>query len=290
LSWYKVNLICYSNDVSLIEEIFLAHEAISISLIDKSRNNPIYEPRVGETPLWDVIELSALFNEKISKKVISSYLDRIPYSNLKIKKLENQNWIKKYQESFVPLKFGERLWVSPTWISEDSDPEGVNLRLDPGMAFGTGSHETTRLCLEYLEKSTLKGLTILDYGCGSGILSIAALMLGANHVIATDIDPQALEATKENSRNNKVIDRIAIVQPSLIPSIKIDLLIANILSNILIDQRDSFSNLLEPRGKLVLSGVMKSQLKKVIDYYERYFTMEDVIYKNNWCLIKFVRS
>jgi len=289
LAWKKVNLTCNKNDANFIEEILFGYGAISISMIDRVGDNPIYEPDVGETPLWETIEISALFEKNITKGIICNILERISYTNLDINNLEDQNWVEKFQENSKPIKFGKKLWVVPSW-NKLLIPDGIKLKMDPGMAFGSGSHETTQLCLEYLENNTLEGLTILDYGCGSGILSIASLLLGANYTIATDIDPQALKATKENSTNNKVIDRIEIVKPDLIPNIKIDLIVANILSNILIDNRNSFSNLLEPSARLILSGIMRSQLENVIDYYEEFFTIHSVKYKNDWCLVEFMKN
>jgi len=290
LSWCKVNLTCNKNDLDIIEEILLSFNAISISLVGEKGNSEIYEPKPGETPLWDTIELSALFENKVSREVINSFLEGVTYSNLYINKIEDQNWIAKYQENFKPIKFGKKLWVIPSWNNGLLISERIKLKIDPGMAFGSGSHETTGLCLEYLEKSDLKGYTVLDYGCGSGILSIAALLLGANYAIATDIDPQALKATEENSKNNQVIDRIVIIKPELIPIIKIDLLIANIISNILIDHRDVFSNLLRPGARVVLSGIMISQLNSVINYYEKYFIIENTKTKNDWCLVELLKK
>ena len=290
MNWCKVNLTCDCVNVNLIEEILVGYEAISISMFDYIGDSPIYEPGLGETPLWKIIRICALFEKNITKEIIGIILEGIPYTNLSISNLENQNWVQKYQESFKPIKFGERLWVVPSWYSGLQEKGSINVKLDAGLAFGSGSHETTHLCLEFLEKSNIKGQTIIDFGCGSGILSIAALLLGANSVIAIDIDSQALLATKENSIKNKVIDRIQIVKPDIIKKIKVDLLIANILSNILIDQRDRFSNLLEPGSRLVLSGIMQNQLKKVIDYYGKYFTMQSIESKNNWCLVMFTRK
>ena len=292
MSWCKVNLTCNKNDIDIIEEILLSLNAISISLVGEKGNSEIYEPKPGETPLWDTIELSALFENKVSREVINSFLEGVTYSNLYINKIEDQNWIAKYQENFKPIKFGQKLWVVPSWSKRMDlfNIEGIELKMDPGMAFGSGSHETTHLCLEYLEKNSPKELTVLDYGCGSGILAIASLLLGADYAVATDIDPQALESTKVNSINNKVIDRIEIVKPGLIPNIKIDLLIANILSNIIIDHRDTFSGILESDSRLVLSGIMKEQLNKIINFYEEFYTPQRIEYKNDWCLVELFKK
>jgi len=286
LNWRKVNLTCNCVDANLIEEILVGYGAISISMFDAIGNNPIYEPELGETPLWNNIKMFALFDKNITKENIVVILKGISHSSLNISNLKDQNWVKKYQENFKSLKFGERLWVVPSWHSGLKEKRNIYLKLDPGLAFGSGSHETTHLCLEYLEKTKLDELTILDYGCGSGILSIATLLLGAKRAIATDIDPQALISTEENSRNNSVVDKLDIVQPDSIPNIKIDLLIANIFSNILIDYRDIFSNTLETGARIVLSGIMKDQLEIVVKYYENFFTMLNVKNRGDWCLVE----
>ena len=289
MSWCKVNLICNSNDVSIIEEILVANDAISISMGDESGNNPIYEPKVGETPLWHVIELSALFEETISREVVNSLLEGISYSNLIIRKLENQNWIEKYQENFKPIKFGKRIWVVPSWSENLKIPESIQIKMDPGMAFGSGSHETTHLCLEYLDENPPKKLSVLDYGCGSGILGIASLLLGADEVIAIDIDPQALIATRENSKKNNVFSRIQIGQPEGFTDAKVDVLISNILKGSLVQLMQTFYKITKKDSKVILSGILITQVDEVIDHYKSFFELESFSSKNEWSLLVFKR-
>ena len=288
MSWCKVNLICDRNDAHAIEEILVANEAISISMGDERGNNPIYEPEVGETPLWEVVELSALFEEKISMETINSLLQGVPYSKLIIQKLDNQNWIENYQRNFKPIKFGRKLWVIPSWNKNPSMSEIIQLRMDPGMAFGSGSHETTHLCLEYLDENSPNNISVLDYGCGSGILGIAALLLGASEVIAVDIDPQALIAAKENSKVNNVSEKIIVTSPNDLSNlgVKVDFLIANIFSKSLIRLKNEFYNLLNRKGLIVLSGILEEQLDEVITFYESSFELTKVRKKNKWCLIE----
>ena len=287
MSWYKVNLTCNKNDATVIEEILVAHNAISISIAQEKGNNDIYEPNVGETPLWNTIKLSALFDKKISKEVISNFIKGVSHSNLYINKLDDQNWIEKYQANFKPIRFGKKLWVVPSWNKMPLNQEGIELKMDPGMAFGSGSHETTQLCLEFLERSTLRGLTTMDYGCGSGILSIASLLLGANYAIATDIDSQALAATKENSIKNNVTKKIKIAPIEALDGIKVDYLISNIFFNTLIELREGYAKLLKPGGVLVLSGIMTNQVDYLVNYYEKLFRQKKVIRKNDWALAVF---
>ena len=288
MSWCKVNLICDRNDAHAIEEILVANEAISISMGDERGNNPIYEPEVGETPLWEVVELSALFEEKISMETINSLLQGVPYSKLIIQKLDNQNWIENYQRNFKPIKFGRKLWVIPSWNKNPSMSEIIQLRMDPGMAFGSGSHETTHLCLEYLDENSPNNISVLDYGCGSGILGIAALLLGASEVIAVDIDPQALIAAKENSKVNNISEKIIVTSPNDLSNlgVKVDFLIANIFSKSLIRLKNEFYNLLNRKGLIVLSGILEEQLDEVITFYESSFELTKVRKKNKWCLIE----
>jgi len=290
LSWCKVNLSCNRNDVSIIEEILVANDAISISLCDEIGNNPIYEPKVGETPLWNVIELSALFEELISREVISLLLEGISYSNLIIRKLENQNWIEKYQENFKPIKFGKKIWVVPSWSEDLKIPESIQIKMNPGMAFGSGSHETTHLCLEYLDENPPKKLSVLDYGCGSGILGIASLILGASEVIALDIDPQALIATEENSKVNNVFNKIQIGMPEVFANVKVDILIANILANPLKDLKKTFLDLTNDNAQIVMSGIMENQLQGIKNHYESDVEIIEVKEKNGWCLIAGVKK
>ena len=290
MSWCKVNLICNRNDVGIIEEILVANDAISISMGDEIGNNPIYEPKVGETPLWNVIEFSALFEETISREVIDSLLEGIPYSDLIIRKLENQNWIEKYQENFKPIKFGKKIWVVPSWSEDLKIPDTIQLKMDPGMAFGSGSHETTHLCLEYLDENPPKRLSVLDYGCGSGILGIASLILGAAEVIAIDIDPQALIATEDNSKVNNVFDKIQIGMPESFANVKVDILIANILANPLKNLKKTFLNLTNDNAQIVMSGIMKNQLQSIKNHYERDLEIIEVKEKNGWCLIEGIKK
>jgi len=290
LSWCKVKLSCSRNDVSIIEEILVANEAISISLCDEINNNPIYEPKVGDTPLWQIVKLIALFEEIISREVITHLLEGIPYSNLIIGKLENQNWIEKYQENFKPIRFGEKLWVVPSWSQELSIPEMIQLKMDPGMAFGSGSHETTQLCLEYLESHNIQGSTVIDYGCGSGILAIAAKLLGARKVFAFDNDPQALISTKQNAEQNNVGEYINIININNSINTKVDILIANIFLNTLIELRSTFLNSINNKGKIVLSGIQESQLAQIINYYSEYTNVLSIKKSNNWCIIELEKN
>jgi len=288
LRWYKVELACSRANANILEEILVAIGAISISMTNKSKKD-IYEPGVGETPLWNLLNISALFEQKILEKDIASALNFIEYSNLSISELEEINWIESYQKNFQPIKFGKNLYVVPLWEESSKFDDKTRIKMNPGLAFGSGSHETTHLCLEYLDSSNLKESTVIDYGCGSGILGIAALSLGAKNVIAVDIDPQAIIATKENAKINNVDKKISIFSLDNLADIESDLLIANILSNPLMTLRDKFINLIKPSGRIVISGIMKKQLLEVSKHYEEFCNIVDIKERNKWCLIELIK-
>jgi len=288
LRWYKVELACSRANANTLEEILVAIGAISISMTNRSKKD-IYEPGVGETPLWGLINLSALFDQKILEKDIASALNLIDYWDLSISELEEINWIESYQKNFQPIKFGKNLYVVPSWEESNKFNNKTSIKMDPGLAFGSGSHETTHLCLEYLDSSNLEELTVIDYGCGSGILGIAALSLGAKNVIAVDIDHQAIIATKENAKINNVDKRISIVSPESLTDTEADLLIANILSNPLMTLRDKFIELIKSNGRIVISGIMKKQLLEVSKHYKEFCNIVDIKERNKWCLLELIK-
>ena len=288
MRWFKVELACSRANAITLEEILIAIGAISISMTNNSKKN-IYEPGVGETPLWGLIKISALFEKNISEKDITSALNLIDYSDLSISELEETNWIESYQKNFQPIKFGKNLYVVPSWEESNKFNNKTSIKMDPGLAFGSGSHETTHLCLEYLDSSNLKDITVIDYGCGSGILGIAALSLGAKNVIAVDIDPQAITATKENAKINNVDKKISIVSSDSLADIEADILIANILSNPLMTLRDKFIELIKSNGRIVISGIMKKQLQEVSKHYEEFCNIVDIKERNNWCLVELMK-
>jgi len=289
LRWYKVELVCSRKNASAVEEILIAIGSISISITNKTKQN-IYEPGVGETPLWEKIIISALFENEIPEEKIISSLNLVDYSNLSISELEEINWVESYQRSFQPIQFGKNLVVVPSWLKKDKYLDKVIIKMDPGLAFGSGSHETTHLCLEYLDRNNPTDLSVLDYGCGSGILSIAAAFLGAKNVISTDIDPQALESCLKNSEKNGVSNKIKILSLNQLSEIKVDILIANILSKTLMSLRDEFLVFLDLGSKIVLSGIMEDQLNSVIKHYENFCNIESIETKNDWCLVELTKK
>lgn len=243
----------------------------------------------GETPLWKNVKVSAIFEREISIESIHLILENISFSNLSITKFVNKNWIEIYQKDFQPIQFGQSLFVVPSWHELKQNTNSIQIKMDPGMAFGSGSHETTHLCLEHLDSKPPKNLSVMDFGCGSGILGIASLLLGASRVIAVDIDPQALLATEENALRNGVTNKILTGYPDEYKDTKSDVLIANILANPLVDLKDQFMNLTIPQGRIVLSGIMDQQLNAVLDAYQELVEITRIEKKNNWCLVEGIK-
>jgi len=290
LLWYNLELSCQKEKAIEIEEFLLGYGASSVSFTYQNDNEEFYELKPDETPLWELVKISAIFEKKILKSDIHKILEKSDYFNLIISTFKDRNWVKSYQKDLVPMQFGKRVWVIPSWAGWNPNPGDIIIKMDPGMAFGSGTHETTRLCLEYLEQNNPKDQHVVDYGCGSGILSIASAVLEAKSVIAVDIDPCALESTMENSRNNCVSDKISIFFPDKIPDSKVDLLIANIFFNTLIDLRNKFIKIVNSKSTVVLSGIMENQLTTIVESYENFFKLKNVTSKNNWCLVELIKK
>lgn len=244
-------------------------------------DQPIYEPEVGETPLWTATRLTALFDAETRSddvtRMLANFIDEVP--RFKIEAVEDKDWEREWMANFQPIQFGERLWICPSWHQPPA-PEAVNILLDPGLAFGTGTHATTALCLNWLDTADLKGKYVIDYGCGSGILAIAAALLGAEKVIAVDTDPQALEATRANAKRNGV--DIDAYLPGECPDEPCDLLLANILAGPLQTLAPRFANLCKPGAGLVLSGILQTQADTVSDSYSAWFAMQPATQKEDW--------
>lgn len=203
----------------------------------------------------------------------------------KIEQLEDKDWEREWMDNFHPMQFGKRLWICPSW-REIPEPDAVNVMLDPGLAFGTGTHPTTSLCLEWLEGLDLEGKTVVDFGCGSGILAIAAIKLGAAKVIGIDIDPQAILASKDNATRNGVADQIELYLPQDQPEGLIaDVVVANILAGPLRELSGIITSLVKPQGQLAMSGVLDTQAEDVASYYAEQFDLDAIVEQQEWCRI-----
>ncbi len=253
-----------------VEEIFARHGACSITLSDGG-DDPVLEPGIGETPLWPKTFITALLPEDADTDSLrADLLHGLGLAQLpehRVERLGDRAWEREWLRDFRPMRFGRRLWVCP---GDQGVPaaDAVVVRLDPGLAFGTGTHATTALCLEWLDALDLRTRTLLDVGCGSGVLAIAGLKLGCRAATATDIDPQALLATRENARRNDVGSRLQIVESLADVDATFDVVVANILAGPLIDMADSIARRLAETGTLGMSGVLSTQVDDVLAAFE----------------------
>ncbi|MEJ2380362.1 MAG: 50S ribosomal protein L11 methyltransferase [Gammaproteobacteria bacterium] len=274
------------------EEALLAGGALSVTLRDAG-DTPVLEPGVGETPLWPRTRVIGLFagdtDINAVRRTVARLLGATAASQLSGNPLEDRDWSRAWLDRFKPMRFGTRLWVCPEAM-EPPESGGVTLRLDPGLAFGTGTHPTTALCLEWLDAHPVEDYEVLDYGCGSGVLGIAAALLGARRVWAVDNDPQALIATADNAAKNRVHDRVLVRSPADLPSVQCDLLLANILAGPLIDLAPRLARDVRPGGAAVLSGILSSQAGQVGERYARWFAMGPPAVRDDWVRLEGVRK
>lgn len=277
---------CPRDAIDILSDALEETGALSITLTDQY-DDPILEPAPGAAPLWPNVVVNALYSEEddanIARAIVSEAFPHCAYS---ICDLPDQDWERTCLDQFKPQLFGERLWVCPSWLTPP-EPNAVNLILDPGLAFGTGSHATTSLCLTWLDKANLKNKQLIDYGCGSGILALAALKLGAMHVHAVDIDEQALLATQDNASNNAISSsHLTIGQPDTLKT-PVDVVIANILLAPLLTLKTRFRELLKDKGTLVVSGLLAEQVPILIDAYQRDFVHSSTHTEGDWALVVF---
>ncbi len=234
MPWIQIKLNATNDNAEAIGDMLMEETgAVSVTFLD-AKDTPVFEPLPGETRLWGDTDVVALYEADMDTSLI---LQQIKASNMlaegfahKVEQVEDKDWEREWMDNFHPMQFGRRLWICPSW-REVPDPQAVNVMLDPGLAFGTGTHPTTALCLEWLDNLDLSGKTVIDFGCGSGILAIAAIKLGAAKVIGIDIDPQALLASKDNAARNGVEDQIEVYLPKDQPEgLVADVVVANILA------------------------------------------------------------
>ena len=288
MSWRQLSLTCPAAQLAEVEELMMELGALSISLRDAG-DEPIYEPLPGDTPVWRESVVSATFAEDSDPEQLAQLLlARLPAplsQTVTHGSFKYRDWQQSYRQHFKPLQCAANLWIVPSW-SAPPDPHATIVRLDPGLAFGTGSHPTTALCLAWLAQQELSNLNLIDYGCGSGILAIAAIKLGAGRVLAVDIDEQALTACKSNMEVNAVSpEQILVSQPGMIGETTTDLLMANILAGPLVELAARFAELVIPGGKIVLSGILTSQLKDIQSAYDNCFALDSSRHQGEWACI-----
>lgn len=266
--------------------------ALSVSFEDEG-DQPLFEPGPGEAPIWRDTRVIGLFEEDVDvdevRAALAASFAENALSGWRVQEIQDQAWERAWLEHFQPMRFGKRLWIIPTGFEPPAQEDAVCVHLDPGLAFGTGTHPTTALCLQWLDGQDLQGKTVIDYGCGSGILAVAALLLGAVSVVATDIDPQALTATADNAEKNGVRDRLSGCMPPQMPAVRADILLANILANPLIELAGRLAGHVKPGGRIALSGILREQAGKVRDAYEPFFIMDDPEFLEDWTRLTGVR-
>ena len=262
-----------------VEEIFTRHGAQSITYTDAG-DKPVLEPAPGETPMWRETRICGLFAPDADLATLQDDLrvtfeiDALPAHE--ITELENRAWEREWLRDFGPMQFGERVWICPGDSVVD-DTNAVVVRLDPGLAFGTGTHATTALCLEWLDGLSLDGKSMLDYGCGSGVLAIAALKLGCDRAVATDIDPQAISATNDNATHNDVQDKLTATLGADDISGDFDVVIANILAAPLVELADSIAGRVKSGCLLALSGILSEQVGEVLEAYAPWIEFDEPV-------------
>jgi len=291
MSWLQLEFASTREQAPLLEDALLDCGALSVTLQDAA-DEPVLEPGVGETPLWSETKLLALFDAHCDTDAViaalRTQLGELP--SYRLQQLDDQPWERAWMADFQPMRFGQRLWVCPSW-SEPPEPSAVVLRLDPGLAFGTGTHPTTALCLEWLDGLDLTGCTVLDYGCGSGILAIAALLLGAERAIGVDNDPQALVATHDNAvRNGIAPERLLTFAPEQFPiDCRVDVAVANILAGPLQSLAPTLAQATRGGGQLALSGILGEQVAAVAASYQRWFDLAAPALRQEWARLNGVK-
>ena len=284
MSWLQLRLAITPEQAPALEDQLLALGAVSVTFMD-AEDQPIFEPDLGTTPLWSNTHLLALFEADTDGEALLQHLHLLWQAELpahELEQIEDQDWERSWMDNFHPMRFGQRLWIVPSWHAAP-EPDAVNLLLDPGLAFGTGTHPTTSLCLQWLDAQQLQGKTLIDFGCGSGILAIAALLLGATHAVGTDIDIQALEASRDNAQRNQVADEhFDLYLPEQMPAVPADVLVANILAGPLVSLAPQLASLVKPGGLLALSGILAEQTEEIMQAYQGDFELDPVAEQDGW--------
>lgn len=280
MAWQQLHIQCEKSQAELAETLMLEADALSISL-DDAGDQPLFEPLPGESPLWDDVIITALFDTSVNLEYISqSIAEQVIATHVWQSNVDDKDWEREWMKNYHPIECANNLWIVPKWLTPPN-PDAINILMDPGLAFGTGYHATTRLCIDWLTEQDLTDKVVIDYGCGSGILGIVALKLGAKAVYAVDIDPQAVLATKQNAERNGVLAQLQAFLPqefeqfcqnsAVLPT---QMITANILAKPLISLAPYFATLLEPNGEIVLAGLIENQVDDVKTAYQAFFDME----------------
>jgi ribosomal protein L11 methyltransferase len=284
MSWLELSVRVSRQHAPLVERLLQNEPVLALTLTDDA-DDPVLEPGVGETPLWPAVCVTALFSGDTPVESLSRILSLVPGidrpQQVTFRKFEDQQWERVWLDRFKPMQFGSDLWIVPGGQEAPSDAVDI-LRLDPGLAFGTGTHPTTRLCLQWMDSHDFQGLNVVDFGCGSGVLGIVAAIKGAAKVICVDNDPQALVATRDNAERNRVIEKIQVFDPAQFKPVEADVVLANILAGPLIELAPHLLASLRPGGSVVLSGILEAQAEEVAEAYRAHIDDISIMLDEGW--------
>ncbi|RUO76608.1 50S ribosomal protein L11 methyltransferase [Idiomarina tyrosinivorans] len=287
MPWIQLTLSSSEEHAPRVGDMLMGNGAQAVTYRDAA-DTPIFEPPKGELLLWQETLVTGLFDADHDMQKVVSNLEkaRMLPSPLKYKLdgLEDKDWEREWMDNFHPIRCGQRLWICPSW-REIPQPDAVNVLLDPGMAFGTGTHPTTALCLQWLDGQDLQGKTVVDFGCGSGILGIAALKLGAKRVVGIDIDQQALIASKDNAERNGVADQFEVYLPSQQPTMAADVVVANVLAGPLRELAETILGYVGQHGDLVMSGILERQIDSVKAAYQPTIAFAEDQLLDSWAML-----
>jgi len=291
MAWLQLIIPTNDTDADQLSDALMEQGAVSVTLQDM-QDQPMLEPAIGTTPMWSQTRAVGLFDANVDLAKIIILIERqlrkkIP--DWKGEQLEDKDWVRAWMDNFKPMQFGKKLWVVPSNF-EPPQPDAANILLDPGLAFGTGTHPTTSMCLEWLDANPPTGKDIIDFGCGSGILAIGAILLGAKHAEAIDLDPQALMATIDNAEKNNVSHNIKTYLPDQFENKTTPLLLANILASPLIELAPYFAELTETNGQIILSGILAEQAEDVLAAYKTNFDIQIWKQQDDWICLAGVRK
>ena len=289
--YHQIEFNIAKDDLAETEKILESYQPLSISMQGFGEEK-IYEPLPGEMPIWEKIRVKAMYQNiknlsELENEIINKTNIKI-FNNKVIKAIGEKDWQEEWVQSSKPMRFGEKLWIYPDHLIDNLEGK-VCVNLNPGLAFGTGSHPTTRLCLEWLEKSNLDQKSVLDYGCGSGILGISAIKLGAKSVTAIDLDPQAVIASKNNAEKNHVQQEIKITDNNKKIEKNFNIIVANILAKPLIELAPYFYKKLNKEGAICLSGILEGQINIIKDAYLKYFNLSEIKIKDGWVMMSGIK-
>ena len=293
MKWLQIHITVDQAQVDFTETLLSSLGAVSVTL-DDAENQDLLEPLPGETPLWNKVIVTGIYaqeeGEEIDVDALNTFIAaQMPEAPLRHEFLEDQAWERTWMDAYEPIQIGEKFWIVPEWM-QAPEADAVNIKLDPGLAFGTGNHASTFLCLQWLGKTDVKDKIVIDYGCGSGILGVAALLLGAKKVYATDIDPQAILATQQNAKLNGVLDKLYVGLPeefnAEFKDQQADVFVANILAGPLMALAPEFATLIKSEGEFALAGILEEQVADVSSVYSEFFDILQVENRDeHWCRI-----